>query len=95
MKSISKSPELILALQSFTQSQNSSKENPKEISKTSQNIVLSGEISSSQIVLFQPTLSKKTSDWINKTHFQNVLTMEDGFYHSDPFQAILKIFPKG
>ena len=100
MKSISKSPELMLALQSFSQSQKSSKEisekeNPKEISKISQNIVLSGESSSSQIVLSQPKLSKKPSDWINKTHFQNVLTMEDGFYHPDLFQAISKIFPKG
>ena len=84
----------------FSQSQKSSKEifekeNPKEISKNSQNIVVFCESSSSQIVLSQPTFSKKTSDWINKTHFQNVLTMEDGFYHSDPFQAVSKIFPKG
>ena len=100
MKSISKSPELMLALQSFSQSQKSSKEisekeSPKEISKTSQNIVVSSESSSSQIVLSQLTFLKKTSDWFNKIHFQNVLTIEDGFYHSDPFQAALKIFLKG
>ena len=94
MKSISKSPELMLALQSFSQSQISPKEEKtisKEISKaSSQNVVLSGESSSSQIVLSQPKLTKKTSDWFNKTCFQNILSMEDGFYHTDPFQAILK-----
>ena len=51
MKSISKSPELMLALQSFSQSQISPKEEKsisKEISKaSSQNVVLSGESSSS------------------------------------------------
>lgn len=66
MKSISKSPELMLALQIFSQSQispNEEKSISKEISKaSSQNIVLSGESSSSQIVLSQTKLSKKTSD---------------------------------
>ena len=98
MKSISKSPELMLALQNFSQSQISPKEETisKEISKpSSQNVVVSGESSSSQIVLSQPTPSKKTSDWYDKTHFQNILTMEDDFYHTDPFQAISKFFPKG
>ena len=103
MSSITKSPELMLALQSFSQSQTSpkleiEKEKPisKEISKpSSQNVVVSGESSSSQIVLSQPTLSKKSSDWFDKTHFQNILSMEDGFYHTDPFQAISKFFPKG
>ena len=99
MKSISKSPELMFALQSFSQSQISPKEEnsiSKEISKAfSQNVILSGESSSSQIVLSQTKLTKKTSDWFNKTHFQNILSIEDGFYHTDPFQAILKIFPKG
>ena len=61
----------MLALQSFSQSQISPKENiPKEISKpSSQNVVVSGESSSSQIVLSQPKLSKKSSDWFDKTHF--------------------------
>ena len=95
MKSISKSPELMLALQNFSQSQISPKEEiekeksiSKEISKPSsqsQNVVISGESSSSQIVLSQPAPSKKTSDWYDKTHFQNILTMEDDFYHTDPF----------
>ena len=100
MKSISKSPELMLALQSsFPQSQTSSKaisekESPKEISKpNTQNIVVSGESSSSQIVLSQPT--QKTSVWFDKVHSQNILTIKDGFYHSDPFQTLTKFFPKG
>ena len=105
MESITKSPELMLALQGISKSKTLSQipEEEKPISKDitkpspsqSQNIVLSGESSSSQIVLSQPTLSKKTSDWYDKTHFQNILTMEDGFYHTDPFQAISKFFPKG
>ncbi|KAH9745864.1 hypothetical protein KPL70_004238 [Citrus sinensis] len=93
MSSITKSPELMLALQNLSQSQISPK---KEIDKpSSQNIVVSAESSSSQIVLSQPTPSKKTSDWFDKTHFQNILSMEDGFYHTDPFQSISKFFPKG
>ena len=93
----------MLALQNFSQSQISPKEDvekeksiSKEISKpSSQNVVVFGESSSSQIVLSQPKLSKKSSDWFDKTHFQNILSMEDGFYHIDPFQAISKFFPKG
>ncbi|KAH9704125.1 protein kinase domain-containing protein [Citrus sinensis] len=54
--------ELMLALQNLSQSQTSPK---KEIDKpSSQNIVVSAESSSSQIVLFRPTPSKKTSDWL-------------------------------
>ncbi|KAH9658655.1 hypothetical protein KPL70_023578 [Citrus sinensis] len=101
MSSITRSPELMLALQNLSQSQifsKEEKENPisKEISKpSSQNVIVSGESSSSQIVLSQPSASKKTSDWFDKTHFQNILSLEDGFYHADPFQAISKFFPKG
>ncbi|KAH9696764.1 hypothetical protein KPL71_023319 [Citrus sinensis] len=99
MSSITRSPELMIALQNLSQSQSSlqeEKENPKDISKpSSQNVVVSCESSSSQIVLSQPTLSKKTSDWIDKNHFQNILSIEDGFYNSDPFQSISKFFPKG
>ncbi|KAH9671986.1 hypothetical protein KPL70_017546 [Citrus sinensis] len=62
--------ELMLALQNLSQSQTSPK---KEIDKpSSQNIVVSAESLSSQIVLSQPTPSKKTSDWFDKTHFQNI-----------------------
>ncbi|KAH9679745.1 hypothetical protein KPL71_026254 [Citrus sinensis] len=65
MSSITKSPELMIALQSLSQVQPKEEEKPtsKDISKpSSQNIVVSGESSSSQIVLSQPTPSKKTSD---------------------------------
>ncbi|KAH9726246.1 hypothetical protein KPL70_008189 [Citrus sinensis] len=64
MSSITKSPELMLALQNLSQSQISpKKETEKEITKPfSQNVVVSAESSSSQIVLSQPTPSKKTSD---------------------------------
>ncbi|KAH9679454.1 hypothetical protein KPL71_026141 [Citrus sinensis] len=98
MSSITKSPELMIALQSLSQVQPKEEEKPtsKDISKpSSQNIVVSGESSSSQIVLSQPTPSKKTSDWFDKAHFQNIISMEDGFYHSDPFQSISKFFPQG
>ncbi|KAH9681568.1 hypothetical protein KPL71_027019 [Citrus sinensis] len=97
MSSITKSPELMIALQSLSQVQPKEEEKPtsKDISKpSSQNIVVSGESSSSQIVLSQPTPSKKTSDWFDKAHFQNIISMEDGFYHSDPFQSISKFFPQ-
>ena len=98
IKSMSKSPELMLALQSFSQSQESpteisEKESPKDITKSSQNIIISGESSSSQIILSQPT--KKTSVWFDKAHFQNILSIEDGLYHTDPFQTLTKFFPKG
>ena len=102
MESITKSPELILALQGISKSkalsQISKEEKPisKEISKPSsqsQNVVISGESSSSQIVLSQT--KKKTSVWFDKTHSQNVLTIEDEFYHIDPFQTLTKFFPKG
>ena len=75
MESITKSPELMLALQGISKSkalsQISKEEKPisKEITKSSsqsQTIVLSGESSSSQIVLSQPTPSNKTSDWYDK-----------------------------
>ncbi|KAH9723929.1 hypothetical protein KPL70_007311 [Citrus sinensis] len=68
MSSITKSPELMLALQNLSQSQifsKEEKENPisKEISKpSSQIVIVSGESSFSQIVLSQPSPSKKTSD---------------------------------
>ena len=77
MQSLTKSPELMLALQNISQSQTSSKDVSekekfvsKELSKpSSQNVVVSSESSSSQIVLSQPTPSKKTSDWFDKNHF--------------------------
>ncbi|KAH9801829.1 protein Brevis radix-like 4 [Citrus sinensis] len=79
MSSITKSPELMLALQNLSQSQifsKEEKENPisKEISKpSSQNVIVSGESSSSQIVLSQPSPSKKTSDWLHTQDSQLIL----------------------
>ena len=91
MSSITKSPELMLALQNLSQSQISPQKEIEITKPSSQNVVVSAESSSSQIVLSQPTPSKKTSDWFDKAHFQNILSMEDGFYHTDPFQSF---FPK-
>ncbi|KAH9769725.1 hypothetical protein KPL71_012121 [Citrus sinensis] len=77
ISSITKSPELMLALQNLSQSQilpKEEKEISKEISKpSSQNVVVSGESSSSQIVLSQPTLSKKSSDWFHTQDAQLIL----------------------
>ena len=102
MNSITKSPELMLALQSVSQNKVLSQvpEKEKYVSKaiskpSSSKEVISCESSSSQIIISQSKLSQKSSDLINKTYHQNVLSMEDGFYHSDPFQAITKILPKG
>ncbi|KAH9733784.1 hypothetical protein KPL71_017134 [Citrus sinensis] len=101
MKSISKSPELMLALQSISQNKALSPvpEEEKSVSKALSKPSSSKEIisceSSSSIIVSQSNLSQKSSDWFHKTHHQNVLSMEDEFYHSDPFQAISKIFPEG
>ena len=102
MNSITKSPELMLALQSISQNKVLSQipEKEKSISKaiskpSSSKETISCESSSSQIIVSQSKLSQKSSDWICKTYHHNVLSMEDEFYHSDPFQAISKIFPKG
>ena len=48
--------------------------------------------SSSQIVLSQSKV--KASDFLIKTTFQNILTIEDGFYHKDPFFTLQNYFPK-
>ena len=92
----------MLALQNISQtktlSQVPEKEKPvsKGITKTSSSKeIVSCESSSSQIVVSQSKLSQKSSNWFNKAYQQNVLSMEDGFYHFDQFQAISKIFPKG
>jgi len=54
-----------------------------------------GGISSSKplLSLQQTSFSKIKSKYIFKTAFQNILTMEDGFYHENPSIAALKIFP--
>ncbi|KAH9669775.1 hypothetical protein KPL70_021934 [Citrus sinensis] len=96
MNSITKSPELMLALQNIFQTQEKEKLVSKAISKpSSSKEIVSCESSFWQIIVSQSKLSQKSSNWLNKAYQQNVLTMDDGFYHSDPFQAISKIFPKG
>ena len=99
MKSIIKSSKLMLALQGISKtkalSQVSENAIYKEITKPSSKEIISCESFSSQIVVFQSKLSQKSSNWINKTFHQNVLTIKDRFYHSDPFQAVSKVFLKG
>jgi hypothetical protein len=41
----------------------------------------------------QTSFPKIKSKYIFKTNFQNILTMEDKFYHENPFIAASKIFP--
>ena len=101
MNPITKSPELILALQNISQTKALSHVPEKEklvskaISKpSSSKEIVSCESSFSQIVISQSKLSQKSSDWFNQAYQQNILSMEDVFYHSDPFQAISKIFLK-
>lgn len=48
--------------------------------------------SSSQIILSQSKI--KSSEFLTKTTFQNILTIEDGFYNKNPFLAIQNHFPK-
>ena len=104
MESIIKSPEFILALQGISKSKalsqipEEAKPISKELTKPSpsqkQNIVLSGESSSSQIVLSQPTSSKKTSDWFDKNHFQNIISAGDGFTILIRFKPFQNFFQK-
>ena len=46
----------------------------------------------SQIVLSQS--KTKASEFLAKTTFQNILTVEDGFYHKDPFFCLQNHFLK-
>ncbi|KAH9658300.1 protein FAR1-RELATED SEQUENCE [Citrus sinensis] len=72
MSSITKSPELMLALKNLSQSQISPQKEIEITKPSSQNVVVSTESSSSQIVLSQPTPSKKTSDWCKFQLLQNL-----------------------
>ena len=45
-----------------------------------------------QIVLSQSKV--KAFEFLTKTTFQNILTVEDGFYHKDPFFSLQNHFPK-
>ena len=48
--------------------------------------------SSSQIVLSQSKV--KAYEFLPKITFQNILTVEDNFYHKDPFFTLQNYFPK-
>ena len=54
-----------------------------------------GGISASKplLSLQQTSFPKTKSKYIFKTTFQNILTMEEGFYHENPSIAASKIFP--
>ena len=41
----------------------------------------------------QQNFSKSKSKYIFKNNFQNILTMEEGFYHENPSIAASKLFP--
>ena len=43
--------------------------------------------------LQQTSFPKTKSKYIFKTTFQNILTMEEGFYHENPSIGASKIFP--
>jgi hypothetical protein len=38
-------------------------------------------------------VSKEKSNYIEKPNYQNVLIIENGFFHFDPSIATIKIFP--
>jgi hypothetical protein len=90
---ISKSPELLLALQKVSQQASSDSVSQicsifKSLSKPQRGISASKPLLSLQQTSFPKTKSK----YIFKTTFQNILTMEEGFYHENPSIAASKIF---
>ena len=48
-----------------------------------------------QIILKEKQVLKPSSNYLEKMNFQNILTMEEGFYNKKPSKVVLKIFPKG
>jgi len=91
---ISKSPELLLALQKVSQQASNDSASPtgsisKPLSKPQGGFSTSKPLLSLQQTSFPKTKSK----YIFKTTFQNILIMEEGFYHEDPSIAASKIFP--
>jgi len=91
---ISKSPELLLALQKVSQQASSDSVSQtgsisKSLSKPQRGISALKPLISLQQTSFPKTKSK----YIFKTNFQNILTMEEGFYHENPSIAVSKIFP--
>jgi len=91
---ISKSPELLLALQKVSQQASNDSASPtcsisESLSKPQ------GGFSTSKpfLSLQQTSFPKIKSKYIFKTTFQNILTIEEGFYHENPSIATSKIFP--
>ena len=91
---ISKSPELLLALQKV--SQQTSGDSVSQTGSISKALSKhQGGISTSKplLSLQQTSFPKTKSKYIFKTTFQNILTMEEGFYHENPSIAASKFFP--
>lgn len=62
----------------------------------SEEIFPNSVFSDSQIILSQSKISKQNcSEYTIKKNFQNILTIEDGFYDKDPLVAVSKVFSPG
>ena len=91
---ISKSPELLLALQKV--SQQTSGDSVSQTGSISKPLskYQGGILSSKPLLSLQQTSFPKTkSKYIFNNAFQNILTMEEGFYHENLSIAASKIFP--
>ena len=49
---------------------------------------------SSQIILKDKQVLRSKSEYLEKSNFQNILTMEDGFSDKKPSKAVSKFFSK-
>jgi len=86
--------DLFMALQKVSQQASSdSVSQTGSISKSLSKPLGGISASKSLISLQQTSFSKTKSKYIFKTTFQNILTMEEGFYHQNPSIAASKIFP--
>jgi len=91
---ISKSPELLLVLQKVSQQTSNDFASPTGSISESLSKPQGGFSTSKPLLSLQQTSFPKTkSKYIFKTTFQNILTMEEGFYHDDPSITASKIFP--
>ena len=52
------------------------------------------KIGPSRIVLQHNPVLRLKSEYLEKPNFQNILTMEDGFYDQKSSKAVSKLFPK-
>jgi hypothetical protein len=79
-------------------SQHASCDSVSQTSSISKSVSKSqGGISASKplLSLQQTSFPKTKSKYIFRTNFQNILTMEEGFYHENPSIADSKNFPIG